>query len=147
MTGRYESSEKLHVTLAFLGNVADERLATVMQAFRGLGGGRPFWLEFDTLGAFPNVHRPRVIWIGSSRANPDFAACAREVRAAFAGSGFSFDHDAEPHISICRPKGLRVAALPALAGTARLRVDTLTLYHSVPAGPTTRYEAIARTPL
>lgn len=147
VTGRYESPEKLHVTLAFLGSVADERLATVLQTFRDVRAERPFWLEFDKLGAYPNVHRPRVIWIGSSRANSDFAARAREVRAAFAASGFTFDHEAEPHISICRPKDLRLTALPALAGTARLHVDTLTLYNSVPAGPTTRYEAIARTPL
>jgi 2'-5' RNA ligase len=145
VTGRYESPEKLHVTVAFLGNVRDDQRGDVLQAF-GLCACPSLSLEFDRLGAYPNVHRPHVIWIGSSRSNPQFKRCARAVREAFTSLGFSFDHDPEAHVSICRPKGSRLSSLPVLAGSARLEAHGLTLFQSVPAGPTTRYEAIARTP-
>ena len=44
------------------------------------------------------------------------------------------------------PSGARCGVtLPELANSARLHVDGLTLFQSLPAGPTTRYEAIDRT--
>lgn len=146
VAGRYESVQKLHVTVAFLGRAPDDRLESIVAALH-LGWRREeFWLEFDRLGAFPTARRPHVIWLGSSRKSAEFEACARDVRAAYTDLGFTFDHDPQPHVTLCRVKGLGLESLPALTGSARLRVAGLTLFQSIPAGPTTRYEAIARTP-
>jgi 2'-5' RNA ligase len=143
--GRFEPVEKLHVTVAFLGNVADQALDGVVRTLRENSSLRPFGLTFDRLGAYPNLRRPHVIWIGSTQADPAFAECARRVRASFEPLGFRFEHEAQPHVTICRPKGARNLELPDLVGSARLRVQGLVLYRSLPAGPTTRYEAIDRT--
>lgn len=143
--GRYELAEKLHVTTAFLGTVPDDQLQTVMEAFRASGQHEPFWIDFDRLGAFPNARRPHTIWIGSSRENGGFISCAQVVRAGFERLGFRFESEATPHVTICRLKDVPAPVLPELADSARLPVEGLTLFQSLPAGPTTRYEAIDRT--
>jgi RNA 2',3'-cyclic 3'-phosphodiesterase len=145
VTGRFELSEKLHVTLAFLGSVGDELLDDIVQILRNNEKQTPFWIDFDRIGAYPNLHRPHVIWIGSSRPNSQFASCAAQLRAGLTNLGFRFDHEATPHVTICRPKHARHFVLPQLASNARLHVEGLTLYQSLPAGQTTRYEAIDRT--
>jgi RNA 2',3'-cyclic 3'-phosphodiesterase len=143
--GRFELPEKLHVTVAFLGNVADEQLGDIVGTFREHGPRQPFSIDFDRVGAFPSARRPHTIWIGSSRHNQEFSSCALALRAAFEQHGFRFNSEPQPHVTICRPKRARDIALPALQAQAALRVDRLTLYQSLPAGQTTRYEAIDRT--
>lgn len=143
--GRYEFPEKLHVTTAFLGSVPDDQLQAVLETFRSSGQHKPFWIDFDRLGAFPNARRPHTIWIGSTQESSGFTSCAQTVRAGFERLGFRFESKATPHVTICRVKHVTALTLPELANCARLQVDGLTLFQSLPAGPTTRYEAIDRT--
>ncbi len=146
VAGKFESPEKLHVTVAFLGHRPDSDLAEITQALRDANlDCRPFSLEFSRLGAFPNERRPRVIWIGPKLESTPFAVCAKTVRSSYTRLGFTFEHEASPHVTICRPKFALARALPALRGRAMLDVVGLTLFRSLPAGPTTRYEALERT--
>jgi 2'-5' RNA ligase len=140
---RFEPSEKLHCTLAFLGATRQEQLEDITRSLHEAASRvKPFRIVFDVLGAFPNPSRPRVIWLGSRALNRAFAECAREVRDACAALGYTFDNDPHPHVTICRIKDRRPVALPPLPGTAGLEVVRLTLMESLPAGQTTRYEAI-----
>ncbi len=146
VVGRFELPEKLHVTVAFLGGLPESQLQDVVQALRDAAAAcHRFLLEFDALGAFPNERRPRVLWVGTKRSSGEFTACARRVREAYANLGFTFEHDAQPHVTICRPKFVPSRTLPTLSGSASLPVESLTLLRSLPAGPTTRYEALERT--
>ena len=146
VAGKFESPEKLHVTIAFLGHVPESELANVTQALRDASAAcEPFTLEFDRIGAFPSQRRPRVIWIGARKESEAFTVCARRVRTAFEALGARFDHDAAAHITVCRPKFVPSRELPELEGNASLHVRGLTLFRSLPAGPTTRYEALERT--
>ncbi len=146
VAGRFEAPEKLHVTVAFLGSTPADVLPAVAQALREASAAcRPFELEFSRAGAFPNERRPRVLWIGPAQESAAFAACAGRVRAAYERLGFTFEHDAAPHVTICRPTQTANGALPALPDRAALTVSGLTLFRSMPAGHTTRYEALERT--
>jgi RNA 2',3'-cyclic 3'-phosphodiesterase len=146
VVGKFELPEKMHVTVAFLGSTPESNLPVVVLALKDASSlCHPFTVDFDRLGAFPNERRPRVVWIGPSQENIAFAACACHVREAFARLGFSFEHDASAHITICRPKFVPLRRLPALGTSATLHVRGLTLFRSIPAGRTTRYEALDRT--
>jgi 2'-5' RNA ligase len=146
VVGRFELPEKMHVTVAFLGSTAEPNLPAVAQALKDASAAcRPFTLDFERLGAFPSERRPRVVWIGPAQENTAFAACAGRVRDAFKPLGFSFEHDASAHVTICRLKFVPFRQLPALSARATLNVKGLTLFRSIPAGPTTRYEALDRT--
>jgi len=70
------------------------------------------------------------------------------VRAALGSAGFRFDDDAVPHVTVCRIKR-PATALPVvtLNRSVSVRVESLTLYESVSAGPTTAYNVIRRATL
>jgi RNA 2',3'-cyclic 3'-phosphodiesterase len=145
VVGRFELPEKMHVTVAFLGSTPECDMPGVRQALHDASAGcTSFKLDFDRLGAFPNERRPRVVWIGPAQESAAFNSCAGRLRETFEHLGFAFEHDASAHITICRPK-LVPSSLPALSGRATLDVKGLTLFRSIPAGPTTRYEALDRT--
>jgi 2'-5' RNA ligase len=54
----------IHLTLKFLGNVNVGKVSPITEAIaRAAQGVSPFRLELGGLGAFPNLRRPRVIWV------------------------------------------------------------------------------------
>ncbi len=147
VSGRLEAREKLHVTLAFLGSVSDDRLSAVTESLHEAAAlCRPFSLGLDSLGAFPNERRPRVLWIGPSQPCEGFDECALHVQNAYSALGWLFDRKAHPHVTICRLKGSAAVVLPPLPHRATVEMSGLTLYRSVPAGQTTRYIALQRAP-
>lgn len=62
---RWVDPNNLHLTLNFLGDVADEKIPRVCEIMRNtLASHDSFSFELQGLGAFPKTSRPRVIWIG-----------------------------------------------------------------------------------
>lgn len=64
---RWVAPESLHLTLAFLGELDDARLAAAEQATAvAAREGAPFTLALTHLGTFGPTRAPRVIWAGVS---------------------------------------------------------------------------------
>lgn len=146
--GRFEPAEKLHVTLAFLGWVDPEQLGTVGEVLQNVASRCPaFTLSLDKLGAFPHERRPRVIWIGAKGQTEGFRELARTMRAEYSTIGFNFDKDALAHITIARVKDGHAHLPPIEVKPMRLRVQEITLFESLPAGRSTRYEVRLRARL
>src|SRR5687768_1857815 len=62
---RWSSSEQLHLTLKFLGNVAASGLVELQNALRETIEPHPVLeLSAEGLGGFPSLRNPRVIWVG-----------------------------------------------------------------------------------
>jgi 2'-5' RNA ligase len=89
----------LHMTLHFLGQVEEARLAGLL----ALGGGLPlpdFELRLDRLGHWA---RPRVLWVGPSRPPPALMAFHRRLEDALARLGFARDERRyRPHVTLAR---------------------------------------------
>ena len=149
LDARFVAREKWHATLAFLGKVDADQYSAIVEALSAAAASRPpFEMTLDAIGAFPSQRKPRVVWIGSSREEPAFAACASAVRDALAPLGFPFDDDAVAHVTVSRIKHpTKALPEPILPEGVRVRVDSLTLYESVRGGSTTRYEVRERLPL
>lgn len=63
---RWVPTSNMHLTLKFLGEVSTanlEALGRMMQS--EAARHHPFEMRVGGLGAFPNIHRPRVIWAGT----------------------------------------------------------------------------------
>lgn len=85
---RWVPANNIHLTLKFLGEVSDANvqiLARKMQA--ATARHAPFAIKIAGLGAFPNVRRPRVIWVGSE-APPNLASLQRAIEAETLSLGY-----------------------------------------------------------
>ncbi|MDQ2817032.1 MAG: RNA 2',3'-cyclic phosphodiesterase [Candidatus Eremiobacteraeota bacterium] len=139
---RFERPEKLHLTVAFLGHVTADRYADVVAALQTAAArSRAFRLTLDSIGAFPNVRHPRVVWVGSSSPAAEYTSCAQAVRAELGRLGWTFDQEPTAHVTIARAKN-HSQSVPQVMMPApvSLELRELRLYESLAAGPTTRYE-------
>jgi 2'-5' RNA ligase len=98
--------ESIHLTLKFLGDVPEERVAEIGAALDGAAAGHArFTLEADGLGVFPDLRAPRVLWAGL--ADPAGAArrLADGVDAALDAIGFAPERKPfHPHLTLARVK-------------------------------------------
>ncbi len=57
-------AESIHLTLKFLGNIAENKVPQITEAIgRACVGQSSMGLSIGTLGVFPGLKRPRVLWI------------------------------------------------------------------------------------
>jgi len=146
---RYEPPEKLHVTLAFLGNVDAARVPEIEATLDDVATRMPaFALKLDRLGAFPHERRPRIVFVGSRAQGAAFRTLATTLRLRYEAMGFTFTDDAVAHVTIARIKGGSARPLPLLDFAAtELAVDAISLFESLPDKQTTRYVVRRSAPL
>jgi RNA 2',3'-cyclic 3'-phosphodiesterase len=112
---RWVRAENLHVTLKFLGEVAEGKLNAVRTALGGIRSEQGVALEFRGLGFFPNEKHPRVFWAGIED-SPNLKTLAGEIEGAMEKLGFAREQrEFSPHLTLARfergrlPEALRKA--------------------------------------
>lgn len=94
---------QLHLTLAFLGEVAAERTGLLAEALAAIREA-PFELAVGGSGCFPQRSRPRVLWAGVTAAAGLLRLAAR-VQAAVRACGLELEERPfSPHITLARLK-------------------------------------------
>ncbi len=143
---RWVRPEGLHVTLKFLGNVADERRAAIEKALRSVRG-KPFTLSLKSLGMFPNPRSPRVLWVGIE-AGPELERIAADIDRQMASVGFEREKRAfSPHVTLARFNERPEGNLGSLISETPLSFGTMTasrfhLYESKLSPKGSRYTKI-----
>jgi RNA 2',3'-cyclic 3'-phosphodiesterase len=140
--------EQMHVTLAFLGWTADDRLEAVNEAARAAAAGHPaFDLALAGAGRFPESGRLRVVWLGIGEGADALATLARSVTAQLRDRQLRFDdRPFAPHLTLARVRDEASAAEARTVAAAvdaiavpelRARVDRIAVVESVlsPKGP------------
>ncbi len=62
---KWINPDNLHLTLNFLGNIREERIGSLVREMEEAADGiAPFTLELSGLGAFPNLNKVEVLWVG-----------------------------------------------------------------------------------
>ncbi len=110
---RWVKAANLHFTLRFLGNIESDSVPALAEQLRkNLENTKPFSICLSGLGCFPNMRRPRVIWLGTGGDEENFKTLANEVESACRRCGYDkADKTFSPHLTIGRikfPKGLEV---------------------------------------
>jgi 2'-5' RNA ligase len=103
---KWESPEKLHITLKFLGNVESQLLEKLIPSLEEIAREQSsFDLTYEGVGAFPNLLAPRVIWVGTAQ-NESLFSLQNSVEQRCADFGFARENRAfHPHITLGRVKG------------------------------------------
>ncbi|HEU0130410.1 MAG TPA: RNA 2',3'-cyclic phosphodiesterase [Mycobacteriales bacterium] len=144
--------ERLHLTLAFLGDVAEPVLPRLGDALAAaVAGTAAFGLRVAGGGAFPRPARPRVLWAGIDGEVDALARLARAVRRAARSAGVDVERAPYvPHVTVARVRATPVdgpacvAALDAVRGEP-WQVTGAVLMRSV-LGPKPVYEPLRDLP-
>ncbi len=151
----------LHLTLSFLGEQSEERLAAALAAVEeAASAGAPFEVALHGLGAFPGLARPRIFWVGLAEGGPAARGLQTRLAAALVARGFPPEtRPWHPHLTIGRVPDERrwrreggdaVRQAVTRAGSiavARLPITVMSLMKSDLAPSGARYTALAARPL
>jgi RNA 2',3'-cyclic 3'-phosphodiesterase len=151
---KWVEPENLHVTLLFLGEVREKELAAVCRAVSATAQPRPaFALRLTGLGGFPNLRRPRTLWVGVG----DGAEAVCSLHAGLEDVLFELgcyrreNRPYTPHVTLGRLTGdggadvslnLPTGAAKWTAGVTQVREVLVMSSELRPAGP--EYSVIGR---
>ena len=107
--------EGIHLTLRFLGDIAEERVEALGAMLGDVAAGmKPFALDARGIGVFPNPRAPRVIWLGL-QGTPESMEALRRMQAKIedgvAGLGFSREsREFTAHLTLARVRNRQSGA-------------------------------------
>lgn len=137
----------LHVTLRFLGDIAEELAPRLVIALKqSLQSFDPFEIKAGGLGAFPSLEAPRVLWLGVD-GGKSLTKLQGEIERTLTELGFAKDERAFfPHVTIGRILEGAWAATPTLdkPEVATSRLSEVVLYESRPVQKGQEYVALGR---
>lgn len=137
--GRPIAKERLHVTVAFLGDVD----AGGLDLARGAAPIRVGELDLtlDVLGVWP---QSRVLWLAGREVPDALNVLEQELWAALEDRGFHREERVyRPHVTLAR----RARAVEEAVAPVHWHVTELVLVESLPDGRNVHYEVLERWPL
>jgi 2'-5' RNA ligase len=124
------AEDRLHLTLKFLGEQPETLVEPLTAAMNEIAARHwPVPLRLRGVGAFPNLRRPRVIWIGIEPA-PKLELLHHDVEERCAALGVEVEGKPfRPHLTVGRLRGTEdretIRELARVARQTRFRADSL----------------------
>jgi 2'-5' RNA ligase len=115
---KWVEPENLHVTLLFLGEVEDRTVPAVCRVVAEVAAGlAPFEMSIEGAGCFPNLRRPKTLWIGVGEGKQELVALhdALEPPLLELGCYRREERQYTPHLTMGRVKGEAGAEQLAMA--------------------------------
>jgi 2'-5' RNA ligase len=114
----------IHLTLKFLGGVDADKISPITAAMaEAVQGVAPFRLEVKGLGAFPDLRRVQVVWVGVGGEVDKLAHLQQRLESNLAGLGFAPERRRfSPHLTLARVRDR--ASLYEREGLGRLIAGT-----------------------
>lgn len=116
---RWVRPEGVHLTLKFLGDIDAGSVPDISGALdRSAAPSQPFSLMLEGVGAFPNLRRPRVIWVGLGGELEQLLELQQSAEREMEALGFARERRAfTPHLTLGRVRdGAPQQRLRALSG-------------------------------
>jgi 2'-5' RNA ligase len=130
---RWVPAQNMHLTLKFIGNIAASHLDFLKQMLtQSVNSQRQFDLQIGGIGSFPNLKRPRVLWVGI-HAPADLTSLQKNVEAGAVRLGYEKEERGfSPHLTLGRVRQNVSAAdlqriRSALENTQIGRIGTATI--------------------
>jgi 2'-5' RNA ligase len=147
---RLVGQEKIHLTLKFLGDVAQEDLDTIKKALQPISEGQdPFEVATSGFGAFPSEKKARILWTGIEQGSERLRTVAKAVENLLAPAGFEREsRPYVPHLTLGRTRARRTMldTSETSAPTLRFKVRGIDLVESVPGKNGVTYSILAPFP-
>ncbi len=146
----------LHFTLKFLGEIAPAQVARARIATREVAAATaPFRITLSSLGAFPSLRQPQVIWIGVSEGREELESLAARLDKALGKLRFPLERRRfRPHLTLARIRDVRawgdlVRALERFRDVSlgSQEVGAMTVYESRLSLQGSTYTSLEEVPL
>ncbi len=155
---RWTKPANLHFTLRFLGEIPLAQVAKAKVATREAAlGVQPFSITLASVGAFPSVQRPRVVWVGVGEGHESMQLLADRLDDRLAHYRFPIERrEFQAHLTLARVRDAQewanvVRAIGQFKDVVvgSQRVDSMAVVESQlsPRGPTyTQVEEVRLEP-
>ncbi|HEY0050052.1 MAG TPA: RNA 2',3'-cyclic phosphodiesterase [Pyrinomonadaceae bacterium] len=148
----WDKYEKLHLTLKFLGDTSDERLAKLEKAVeKAAREVSSFKLRLADTGVFPNQRKARVLWLGVKDEKANLRKLNEALENECEREGFTRENrDFKAHLTIARlrepekSKALVEAHLREQFEAVEFEVSEIVIYQSELSPRGSRYTVVSK---
>jgi 2'-5' RNA ligase len=139
------------VTLKFFGEVPEDRVPELSESIRSVAEETPtVRTKLEDIGAFPNMRRARVVWVGVADTGSALRSLAASIEDA---CGYPPEQRFKAHLTLARfkvPESIERVIdghRPFEWDRSPFEIGTVTLYRSVLSRQGARYTPVAEFPL
>ena len=147
---RLVGQDKIHLTLKFLGDVAEEELEGVKQALQPIRARHdPFEISTSGFGAFPSEKKARILWAGIEEGSKHLRTVAEDIENLLEPAGFEREtRPYLPHLTLGRTRTRRATLDTSETSppTLRFTVSSVELVESAPSKNGVNYSILATYP-
>ena len=147
---RLVGQEKVHLTLKFLGDIAENELDKIKQALQPIRERHdPFEVSTSNFGAFPSARKARILWAGLEEGSEQLRTVAENVENLLEPAGFERENRPYvPHLTLGRTRSRRTTLDTSEISppTLRFTVSGVDLVKSTPGKNGVIYSTIATYP-
>ncbi|MBU3912059.1 MAG: RNA 2',3'-cyclic phosphodiesterase [Candidatus Omnitrophica bacterium] len=87
---KWVNDTQMHLTLKFLGNIEQDKIPEISGALKDIASKAVvFQIIFSGIGAFPDINRPRVIWLGIEKGADNLKKLAGHIEDKMKNLGFT----------------------------------------------------------
>lgn len=101
---KWVEPQNIHLTLKFLGEIEDKKLDEITQILEDIAKTKnSFQMRIFSIGAFPKINFPRIIWVGIDKGDSQSKEIAKELEEKMKNLGIRREDRAfSSHITIGR---------------------------------------------
>lgn len=156
---KWVKTENIHLTLKFLGEIDNKRLDKITAIIDSVAKDKKSYLvRIGSVGAFPKINSPRVIWVGLQEGDAETKAITEELEEKISKTGIPKEkREFSSHITIGRTRsglnieklvqGLEILAADFGGETLEFPVKKITLYKSTLTSSGPIYEILKEASL
>ncbi|UCD96563.1 MAG: RNA 2',3'-cyclic phosphodiesterase [Candidatus Bathyarchaeota archaeon] len=96
----------IHLTIRFLGTISPGDVDRIFHEMEKVAFS-PFDVEISGVGVFPNLNRPRVIWMGLQKGADELRGIFRQLEPRLQSLGFKPERRFSSHITLARVRSAR----------------------------------------
>lgn len=101
---KWVNENQMHFTLKFLGNIEKDMVHKISNILKSIVNDfKTFTIQFSKIGVFPNMRRPRVVWIGIAKGSDSLRLLNDKIETHLEGLGFQREkREYKAHLTLGR---------------------------------------------